>query len=57
MCKMLALTLCWGGGGGGVGSIPETTTDSLFLPQIQSLVALSTFSWNAERAVESLLSS
>ena len=56
MCKTLALTLCWGGGGV-VGSIPETTTDSLFLPQIQSLVALSTFSWNAERAVESLLSS
>ena len=53
MCNTLALTLCWGGG----GSIPETTTDSLFLPQIQSLVALSTFSWNAERAVESLLSS
>lgn len=56
MCKKLALTLCWGLGGQ-VGRIPETSTDSLFFPQIQSLVALSTFSWNAERAVESLLSS
>ena len=40
-----------------MGRIPETSTDSLFFLQIQSLVALSTFSWNAERAVESLLSS
>ena len=42
------------------GQLSVLTSISFFLwfpPQNQSLVALSTHSWNAERAVESLLNS